>query len=161
MTEEDNLLNRLREKNRQRSSVPQRDDSLIANKSKKLDNLDNSVRQENQEGEQQPSSTPIESKQQAPGEDNTLSNLKAELAQYPETNRHSAIVLEKKLDVELTRYCKEQGITVETFLEAAWTIIHPNQELLQQVTDEAQTRYKSRKEAGRLRRLITMLSKHS
>ncbi len=102
MMEEDNLLNRLREKNRQRSSVPQRDDSLIGEESKKLDNLDNSVRQENQEEEQQTTSTPIESKQQAAGEDPTLSNLKAELALYPETNSHSAIVLEKKLDIELT-----------------------------------------------------------
>ncbi len=158
MTEENNLLNRLREKNRQRSSVPQRDDSLIGEESKKLDN---SIQKDNQKQEQQKTSTPTESKQQAPGEDNTLSNLKAELAQYPETNRHSAIVLEKKLDIELTRYCKEQGITVETFLEAAWTIASANPELLQQVKNEAQIRYKSRKEAGRLRRLITMLSKHS
>ena len=158
MTKEDNLLNRLREKNRQRSSVPQRDDSLIVSES---NSDDNSIKQENKEEEPQPTSTPIESKQQAPTEDNTLANLKAELAQYPETNRHSAIVLEKKLDIELTRYCKEQGITVETFLEAAWTITSDNLELLRQVTNEAQIRYKSRKEAGRLRRLITMLSKHS
>ena len=158
MTKEDNLLNRLREKNRQRSSVPQRDDCLIIEESKKLDN---SVQQENKEEEQQQTSKPTKSKQQAPSEDTTLSNLKAELAEYPETNRHSAIVLEKKLDIELTRYCKEQGITVETFLEAAWTIAHSNPELLKQIKNEAQIRYKSRKEAGRLRRLITMLSKHS
>ncbi len=161
MTKEDNLLNRLREKNRQRSNVPQRDDSLIASESNSLDNLDNSVQQETKEEEQQQISIPTESKQQPPIEDATLSNLRAELEQYPETNRHSAIVLEKKLDIELTRYCKEQGITVETFLEAAWTIALANPELLKQVTDEAQIRYKSRKEAGRLRRLITMVLKHS
>ncbi|MGK7898675.1 MAG: hypothetical protein AB4372_34950 [Xenococcus sp. (in: cyanobacteria)] len=158
MTKEDNLLSRLREKNRQRSSVPQRDDSLIVEKSKKLDN---SIQQETKKEKQQQTSKQTKSKQQTPTEDNTLSNLKAELAQYSETNRHSAIVLEKKLDIELTRYCKEQGITVETFLEASWTIALANPELLKQVTDEAQIRYKSRKEAGRLRRLITMLSKHS
>ena len=150
---EDNLLNRLRQ-NRQRSSVPKRDDPLIASEEKKLD-------KEDKEREQKPTSKQTAQKQQASSDDTTLFNLKAELALYPETNRHSAIVLEKELDIELTRYCKEQGITVETFLEAAWTIAAANPELLKQITDEAQIRYKSRKEAGRLRRLITMLSKHS
>ena len=148
----DNLLNRLRQ-NRSRSSVPKRDDSLLASSEKKLD-------EKKQEYQPKPTSTPTEPKQ-ASSDDTTLLDLKAELALYPETNRHSAIVLEKKLDIELTRYCKEQGVTVETFLEAAWTIAAANPELLKQITDEAQIRYKSRKEAGRLRRLITMLSKHS
>ena len=143
---EDNLLNRLRQ-NRSRSSVPKRDDSLIASSEKD---------REDKERQQKPTEP-----KQVDFKDNTLINLKAELAKCPETNRHSAIVLEKKLDFELTRYCKEQRITVETFLEAAWTIAATSPELLKQITDEAQTRYQSRKEAGRLRRLITMLSKHS
>jgi len=147
---EDNLLNRLRQ-NRSRSSVPKRDDSLIASSEKD---------REDKERQQKPTESQTEHKQVG-FKDNTLLNLKAELAKCPETNRHSAIVLEKKLDIELTRYCKEQGVTVETFLEAAWTIAANNPELLKQITNEAQTRYKSRKEAGRLRRLITMLSKHS
>ncbi|MGK7950119.1 MAG: hypothetical protein AB4368_15390 [Xenococcaceae cyanobacterium] len=142
---EDNLLNRLRQ-NRQRSNVPKRDDPLIPSEDK----------------EPQQKLTPTEAEpKQASSDDLTLVNLKAELDKYPETKRHSAIVLEKKLDIELTRYCKDKGITVETFLEAAWTVATANPELLNRVTDEAQIRYKSRKEAGRLRRLITMLSKHS
>ena len=147
---EDNLLERLRQ-NRQRSNVPKRNDALIASSEKD---------RENEEHQQKATELQTESKQ-VDFQDNTLINLKAELAKCPETNRHSAIVLEKKLDIELTRYCKEQKITVETFLEAAWTIAANNPELLNQITDEAQTRYQSRKEAGRLRRLITMLSKHS
>lgn len=147
---EDNLLERLRQ-NRQRSNVPKRNDALIASSEKD---------REDEEHQQKPTELQTESKQ-VDFQDNTLINLKAELAKCPETNRHSAIVLEKKLDIELTRYCKEQKITVETFLEAAWTITANNPELLNQITDEAQIRYKSRKEAGRLRRLITMLSKHS
>ncbi len=143
---EDNLLNRLRQ-NRSRSNVPKRDDSLIASSEKD---------REDKERQQKPTEP-----KEVDFKDNTLINLKAELAKCPETNRHSAIVLEKKLDLELTRYCKEQRITVETFLEAAWTIAATSPELLKQITDEAQTRYQSRKEAGRLRRLITMLSKHS
>ena len=147
---EDNLLERLRQ-NRQRSNVPKRNDALIASSEKD---------REDEEHQQKPTELQTESKQ-VDFQDNTLVNLKAELAKCPETNRHSAIVLEKKLDIELTRYCKEQKITVETFLEAAWTIAANNPELLNQITDEAQIRYQSRKEAGKLRRLITMLSKHS
>ncbi len=102
----DNLLNRLRQ-NRQRSNVPKRDDPLIASEDK----------------EPQQKLTPTEAElSQASEDDLTLLNLKAELDKYPETKRHSAIVLEKQLDIELTRYCKDKGITVETFLEAAWTV---------------------------------------
>lgn len=140
---EDNLLNRLRQ-NRQRSNVPKRDDPLIS---------------EEQKTRPQPTPANSEPKQDSES-DNILLNLQAELAEFPETKRHSAIVLEKKLDIELTRYCKDLGITVETFLEAAWIIAGAKPKLLKQITDEAQTRYKSRKEAGRLRRLITMLSKN-
>lgn len=142
---EDNLLNRLRQ-NRQRSNVPKRDDPLIPSDDKAS----------------QHQSTPAQAEQkQAGSDDATLLNLKAELAKCPETKRHSAIVLEKQLDIELTRYCKDQGITVETFLEAAWITASADPGLLNQITNKAQVRYKSRKEAGRLRRLITMLSKPS
>ena len=133
MTEPDNLLHRLRQ-NRIRSNVTKPDDQLTETvPDSNLEHYNN----------------------------NTLLDLKAQLAQYPETNRHSAIVLDKQLDIQLTRYCKEQKITVETFLEAAWALAHSNPQLLQQITDSAILRYKSRKEAGKLRRLITMLSKHS
>ena len=133
MTEQDNLLDRLRQ-NRIRSNVTKPDDQLTETAAESnLEHYNN----------------------------NTLLDLKAQLAQYPETNRHSAIVLDKQLDIQLTRYCKEQKITVETFLEAAWALAHSNPQLLEQITDSAILRYKSRKEAGKLRRLITMLSKHS
>ncbi len=157
---EDNLLNRLR-KNRQRSNVPKRDDPLIESLDK--ESQQKSIPAQAERLPSAPGETPgvATSQKQAGSDDATLLNLKAELAKCPETKRHSAIVLEKQLDLELTRYCKDQGITVETFLEAAWTIVSANPELLRAVTDSALLRYKSRKEAGRLRRLITMLSKHS
>ncbi|GJD19146.1 hypothetical protein RIVM261_041020 [Rivularia sp. IAM M-261] len=41
---------------------------------------------------------------------------KRSLEQYLETRRHSAIVLEKYLDSQLTQFCKDKEITVETFL---------------------------------------------
>jgi hypothetical protein len=87
----------------------------------------------------------------------TIEELKAELAMIPETNRHSAIVLEKQLDQDLTRYCKDNRITVEVFLEAAWTYAASNPTAMEEILAEAKRRYGDRKKAGKLRRLITML----
>lgn len=135
-SEDNNLLNRLRQK-RQRSEVPEREDNLI-----------------------QPSQQPEKLEEEQSREtDNTLADLKSQLAKYPETKRHSAIVLEKEISIELTQYCKSQGITVETYLEAAWAIANTDPVLLERITTEGAKRYKSRKEAGKIRRLITMLSK--
>ena len=134
MSEEQNVLEQLR--NRQRASVPNRTDSLISQSQE----LDSSVK--NPTGE-----TP-----------NTLEDLHQKLAQYPKTKRRSAIVIEEDIDFEITQYCRSHKITVETFLEAAWAISQSNKTTLNRITKEAQSRYKSRKEAGKLRRLITMLS---
>lgn len=154
MAESKNLLEKLRQ-NRQRTTVPERDDALVK------------PEPQQQEPQREPSGEKIEPNEsernsnelKPDSADTTLEDLKAQLASFPETHRHSAIVLEKELDQELTRYCKDQGITVETFLEAAWQIASEDSVLLKQILEEAERRYKSRKEAGKLRRLITMLSK--
>jgi hypothetical protein len=93
----------------------------------------------------------------APAPSDTLEDLKAELANIPETNRHSAIVLEKELDQRLSRYCKDNRITIEVFLEAAWVHAISNPEAMEEILAEAKRRYAERKQAGKLRRLITML----
>jgi hypothetical protein len=87
----------------------------------------------------------------------TLGELKAELAKIPETIRHSAIVLEKEVDQVLTRYCKENRITIEVFLEAAWTLASSNPSIMKKIMTDAKRRYDNRKRAGKLRRLITMI----
>ncbi|MHC5672948.1 PIN domain-containing protein [Nostoc sp.] len=69
--------------------------------------------------------------------------------------------LEKDLDQELTRFCKDKGITVEVFLEAAWTFASADNALLEKVTTEAKRRYDQRKRVGQIKRLITMLSNSS
>ncbi|MHC5828471.1 MAG: hypothetical protein ACYT04_74395, partial [Nostoc sp.] len=91
----------------------------------------------------------------------TLTELKVELEKYPETRRHSAIVLEKELDSQLTQFCKDRGITVETFLEAAWTVASSDNTTREKITVEAKRRYDQRKRVGQLKRLITMLSNTS
>ncbi|MBW4599102.1 MAG: hypothetical protein KME29_05655 [Calothrix sp. FI2-JRJ7] len=137
----DNILNQLRNK-RNRATVPERIDSLVP-KTVETPQIQPVVIEEISN----PPNTDID----------TLASLKSELEQYPETRRHSAIVLEKDLDSQLTQFCKDRGITVETFLEAAWTITSADETLIQKITTEAKRRYDQRKRVGQIKRLITML----
>lgn len=148
MSEDQNVLEQLR--NRQRASVPNRTDSLIRETDSNSENRDpESTKQE----------LTVSHKTDSNSSPSTVEDLQHKLSQFPKTKRRSAIVLEENIDASLSEYCRSHQITVETFLEAAWTISQSNQTTLNKVTKEAQSRYKSRKEAGRLRRLITMLSK--
>ena len=140
----DSILDKIRS-NRQRTVVPSREDSLISQKhgSKQI---------------AQPENTENEESKQTTNSNSTLEDLKAELAKIPPTRRHSAIVLDAEIDTNLTRFCKEKGVTVEVFLEAAWLQAVASSELMEKILVEAKCRYDSRKLAGKLRRLITMLS---
>ncbi len=88
-----------------------------------------------------------------------LQTLQVELEKYPEIIRHSAIRLEKELDSRLTRFCKESGCTIETFLEAAFEEVEADTNFRQKILSNALKRYASRKKAGKLRQLITQLEK--
>ena len=138
---QDNLLEQLRQKNRQRANVTQRKDPLLT---------ENLIKEEK-------SIFPETDSNQ--NNQTTLEQLKKQLAEFPKTRRRSGIVLEEELDSDLTSYCKKNGITVETFLEAAWLIVSAQQPLLKEITLEAKKRYNQRKEAGQIRRLITSLNK--
>jgi hypothetical protein len=167
----DNILNKLRQKNRQRANVSQRQDPLfhsqiIDQESAKTDSESqndslstansSSLTSVGEPPEKEPSNSPSDEQANQP---TTVAELKQQLAQFPTTRRRSGIVLEEELDLELTTYCKKKGITVETFLEAAWSIVSAQETLLEQVTAQAKSRYRQRKEAGQLRRLITALEK--
>lgn len=141
----DNVLNQLRNK-RNRPTVEPRQDALVPKVQPQAQALE-----QNSPQETNPTATPAD----------TIAELIAELEKYPETRRHSAIVLEKDLDQELTRFCKDKGITVEVFLEAAWTFASADNALLEKVTTEAKRRYDQRKRVGQIKRLITMLSNSS
>ncbi len=146
----DSVLDRIRQ-NRQRPAVPARSDTLIT----KVQPTE--LVQDPEIVQTQPQ-TEVKA---APSSSDTLKELKAELAKIPETNRHSAIVLEKELDQTLTRYCKDNRITIEVFLEAAWVHVSSNPEAMVEILTEAKRRYGDRKKAGKLRRLITMLEGQS
>ncbi|MHC5613837.1 MAG: hypothetical protein ACYTXA_23290 [Nostoc sp.] len=146
----DNVLNQLRNK-RNRPTVEPRQDALVpkVEPQTKEQNVPQQITPVTEPAN--PTATPAD----------TISELTAELEKYPETRRHSAIVLEKDLDQELTRFCKDKGITVEVFLEAAWTFASADNALLEKVTTEAKRRYDQRKRVGQIKRLITMLSNSS
>lgn len=88
-----------------------------------------------------------------------IETLRTELDKYPEIIRHSAIRLEKELDSRLTRFCKENGCTIETFLEAAFEEAEADTIWREKILKNARSRYASRKKAGKLRQLITQLEK--
>lgn len=138
---DDSILNQIRNK-RNRTTVPERFDELVPKFQQQQDNT-----------------APLEPENlHSSKSGDTISALKSELEQYPLTKRHSAIVLEKDLDSQLTQFCKDQGITIETFLEAAWTEASTDNILREKITIEAKRRYDGRKRVGQLKRLITMLS---
>lgn len=148
----DNVLNQLRNK-RNRPTVTPRQDALLTQEQPQA---------QAQEQNSLPQPTPVtELANSTAATADTIASLKAELEKYPQTRRHSAIVLEKDLDQELTRFCKELGITVEVFLEAAWTVASTDNALTEKITTEAKRRYDQRKRVGQIKRLITMLSNPS
>ena len=146
----DSVLDRIRQ-NRQRPAVAIRDDSLITGVQPDTDISTNTQIFEDVLDSDVSTETISDNTQDALGE------LKAELAKIPETTRHSAIVLEKEVDQVLTRYCKENRITIEVFLEAAWIHASSNPSTMKKIVTEAKRRYDDRKQAGQLRRLITMI----
>jgi hypothetical protein len=147
----DSVLDRIRQ-NRQRPVVPTRNDTLIT----RVQQSETPAHYKIVESLPEPKVSPM-----AVNASNALEDLKAELAQIPETNRHSAIVLERELDQVLTRYCKDNRITIEVFLEAAWVYASANPVATEQILAEAKRRYSDRKRAGKLRRLITMIGGQS
>jgi hypothetical protein len=147
----DSVLARIRQ-NRQRPSVPVRDDTLITRVQQTESTQDSNGIEILLE-----TTLPVS----VPNNGDALEELKTELAKIPETNRHSAIVLEKDLDQALTRYCKDNRITIEVFLEAAWVQASANPTEIEAILAEAKRRYADRKRAGKLRRLITMLEGQS
>lgn len=179
-TEKNNVLNQLRNK-RNRKSVPPRLDALVPKpaeeaqvppsatpKSDSHSSTTNTNATEvlsNSQHPIEPETPQPTTSEQEQGDDTTtttsksdsITELKAELEKYPQTKRHSAIVLEQDLSQQLTQFCKERGITVETFLEAAWTIVHSDDALVEEITTEAKRRYDQRKRVGQIKRLITML----
>lgn len=139
MNSSENLLNKLRQR-RNRAQVPERPDPIIA--------LQPNLEEPKSKSPNSPNSKSVE---------DTINELKEQLNTYPTTVRRSAIVLEQDIEKQLKQFCSDNNITIEVFLEAAWQISKQHRGLQKEITDEAQIRYRRRKEVGRLKRLITQL----
>ncbi len=157
------VLNQIKAK-RNRATVPARVDSLLKqNRSEALGSnsvvkraeraiaLDSSV--------DEAAASSAKQHLAASSSSGQIEALRAELEKYPEIIRHSAIRLEKELDSRLTRFCKENGCTIETFLEAAFEEAEADTSWCEKILKNAKSRYASRKKAGKLRQLITQLEK--
>lgn len=155
----DNILDKIRS-NRKRAAVPARHDPLLPLPLESPEGTPHKLSEDAAREETTPKLSEDAARGEVTPKNPTLEELKAELAKIPPTRRHSAIVLEAEIDSNLTRFCKEQGLTVEVFLEAAWLIAATEPELMERIKAQAKRRYDSRKQAGKLRRLITMLSGH-
>src|SRR4028118_2164447 len=163
----DSILDKIRS-NRKRTVVPSREDTLIAPKqeSEQIAQRSTPANETSNETSNKTSANETSANEtstnvtsnETTNPNSTLEELKAELAKLPPTRRHSAVVLDAEIDAKLTRFCKEKGVTVEVFLEAAWLQAEASSELMEKILVEAKCRYDSRKLAGKLRRLITMLS---
>ncbi|MEG3911867.1 hypothetical protein [Microcoleus sp. Pol17_C1] len=163
----DSILDQIRS-NRKRTVVPSREDTLIAPKqeSEQIAQRSTPANETSNETSNKTSANETSANEtstnatsnETTNPNSTLEELKAELAKLPPTRRHSAVVLDAEIDANLTRFCKEKGVTVEVFLEAAWLQAEASSELMEKILVEAKCRYDSRKLAGKLRRLITMLS---
>ncbi|EDX82886.1 hypothetical protein S7335_64 [Synechococcus sp. PCC 7335] len=85
--------------------------------------------------------------------------IEAELAALPQVSQRRNIRLEVNLESRLLSFCQENGITVETFLEACYVEAEQNARLRTEMIDEAKHRLKQRKQAGKLRRVLSQLKK--
>lgn len=143
----DDILKELRNK-RTRSTVEPRQDALVPKVQPETPKQNSQPEPSLVTEPPNPTATPAD----------TIAELKTKLEKYPKTRRHSGIILEEDLDQELTRFCRDRGITVEVFLEAAWIFANADNTLLEKITSEAKRRYDRRKQVGQIKRLITMLS---
>ena len=85
--------------------------------------------------------------------------IEAELAALPQISQRRNIRLEVDLEERLVNFCQENDITVETFLEACFVEAEQNTRFRTEMATEAKSRVKLRKQAGKLRRVLSQLRK--
>ena len=85
--------------------------------------------------------------------------IEAELATLPQVSTRRNIRLEVDLENRLLTFCQANDITVETFLEACFVEAEQNARTRTEIVNEAKRRLKQRKQAGKLRRVLSQLKK--
>jgi hypothetical protein len=104
-----------------------------------------------------PSETnPIAPEEGTPEPVQSIASLEKELETLPSvTNKKIGVRLEEDIYEEVRRFCQENSITVETLLEAYFTVCQSQPKLLEKIIDEARFRLKRRIKAGNIRSLLT------
>ena len=85
--------------------------------------------------------------------------IEVELAALPQVSQRRNIRLEVELEGRLLSFCQQNEITVETFLEACFVEAEQNTQFRTELVAEAERRLKQRKQAGKLRRVLSQLKK--
>ena len=105
---------------------------------------------------------PSETKPFVPKEEGTpepgqsIASLEKELETLPSvTNKKIGVRLEDDIYEEVRRFCQENSITVETLLEAYFTVCQSQPKLIEKIIEEARFRLKRRTKAGNIRSLLT------
>lgn len=127
-------------KARARPSVPPRQTSLL----KRVD--------DEPELEQEKS---LPERETRPALDQPGSSAGASLKQPPKLASFTLRV-DEAVDKELKLLCSEEGITKETFLEAAYLVYKKNNKMMEELLDIARERRRQRKEKGIQRRAKAM-----
>ncbi|MCZ2207597.1 hypothetical protein [Cylindrospermopsis raciborskii] len=85
-----------------------------------------------------------------------VSSLEKELKNFPAVcNKKIGVRIEEEIYEGIRDLCYNNGITVETLLEAYFTLCKSQPRLLEKIIKEAQARIKRRTRAGNIRSLIT------
>lgn len=89
-------------------------------------------------------------------EQEMIASLEQELQSFPPiTPKKMGVRLEESIYEQIRSLCREEDITLETLVEAYFTICQGNPLLQQQIIEEAQKRVKQRTKAGNIRSLLT------
>ena len=90
-------------------------------------------------------------------DDSEANDLAAQIEALPKVAARRNIRLEESMDAAMQTFCAQEGVTIDTFLEAALVACDRNANLKQRIVKEAKQRLQQRKEAGKLRRLHSQL----
>lgn len=90
-------------------------------------------------------------------DDSEASDLAAQIDALPKVAARRNIRLEESMDAAMQTFCAQEGVTIDTFLEAALAACDRNANFKQRIVKEAKQRLQQRKEAGKLRRLHSQL----
>jgi len=122
-------------KNRSRATVPKRDASLMRGQNDEVTEFSHSIETAS-----------------------FNSNISQEQDSESEVVRRT-IRLDSDIDIQLEQLCRQQKITREVFLEAAFLTCSENKQIMDELLELAKNRYRDRKQLGEHRKFKAMEQK--